>query len=247
MVHNFRGWLVATYLSNCSQFSIPLGYTDFSFCFAFQIASLEQATILSGTSDSHMSHVLRSGLAMSGAYERLPDRGPHRPRAASRLPTYTPYDGYPIPQRGHSTGLDDVDYGGLAHHDVGYAPPPYYVWNEDFADGQTYSFDDPPQYQATAPQYQPTAPHYQHAGHPGASSSQPYGPTSQHVDQSHPVGSQGFSEDSAFEDWAHRPDFVPQSTQTPPYTHMLRDRTTLRPPDCYTDEQRQRRQRGRRH
>ncbi|CAN1160646.1 hypothetical protein LINPERPRIM_LOCUS37703 [Linum perenne] len=224
--------------------------------FQGMIASLEQATILSGTGDSHMSHVLRSGLARSGAYEQLPDRGPHRPRAASRLPTYPPYHGYPIPQRGHSTGLDDVDYGSIVHSDVGYAFPPYYVCNEDFANGWTYSFDDPPQYQSTAPQYQSTTPHYQHPvpqfqhsgrGHPDASSGQPYEPTSQPVDQSHLVGSQGFSDDSRFKDWAQRPDLVPQATQTPPYTHTLRDRTTLRPPYCYTDEQRQRRQRGRRH
>ncbi|CAN1812599.1 hypothetical protein LINPERHAP1_LOCUS26574, partial [Linum perenne] len=89
-----------------------------------------------GDSDPRlMAHVLRSGLAISGSYERLPTRGPHRPRTASRDQTYPPYDGYPIPQRGSgASGADVVDFGGISHTDVGFAPPPYYYFDEAWAD-----------------------------------------------------------------------------------------------------------------
>ncbi|CAN1837496.1 Protein MAIN-LIKE 2, partial [Linum perenne] len=77
----------------------------------------------------------------------------HRPRAVSRDQTYPPYDGYPIPQRGPGGSSSDVvDFGGMSHSDVGFAPPPYYYFDEAWADPHTYSFDDPP-YQPTAPQY----------------------------------------------------------------------------------------------
>ncbi|CAN1849434.1 Serine/threonine-protein phosphatase 7 long form homolog [Linum perenne] len=150
------------------------------------VDSLEHATMLSDSSGDPrlMAHVLRSGLAISGSYERLPNRGPHRPRRVSRDQTYPPYDGYPIPQRGPGAGSDVVDFGGISHSDVGFAPPPYYYFDESWADPRTYSFDDPP-YQPTAPQYQPYVPR-----DPGASSSQQRGPTSQPVHDNQPPGSQ---------------------------------------------------------
>ncbi|CAN1128679.1 hypothetical protein LINPERPRIM_LOCUS22381, partial [Linum perenne] len=79
--------------------------------FQMMVDSLERATIMcmhKGNVDDDMGHVLRAGLAASGGYERLPDRGPHAPRWASHEQTYTPYEGYPIPQRGHFTRLDPV-------------------------------------------------------------------------------------------------------------------------------------------
>ncbi|CAN1756112.1 Serine/threonine-protein phosphatase 7 long form homolog [Linum perenne] len=211
--------------------------------FQGMIDSLEQATMLHDQGDSDprlMAHVLRSGLAISGSYERLPTRGPHRPRTASRDQTYPPYDGYPIPQRGSgASGADVVDFGGISHTDVRFAPPPYYYFDEAWADPRTYSFDDPP-YQPTAPPYQPYVPR-----DPGASSSYQR-PISQPMHGSQPPGSQVFSDDSGFEDWAQRPDADHHVVQTPPYGHMLRDRNTLRPPDTYTDDRPPRRQRGRR-
>ncbi|CAN1283466.1 Serine/threonine-protein phosphatase 7 long form homolog [Linum perenne] len=105
---------------------------------------LERATIMSEEiGDEKLSLVLRSGLAISGAYERLPNRGPHIPRPASREPSYAPYPGHPIPHRIHATGQDSVDHMARPHGDVGYALEPYYYWTGELADAGTYSFGEP--------------------------------------------------------------------------------------------------------
>ncbi|CAN1842889.1 hypothetical protein LINPERHAP1_LOCUS36974, partial [Linum perenne] len=63
--------------------------------YQMMVDSLERATIMCrdrGSEDDDLAYVLQGGLAAGGGYERLPERGPHPPREASREQSYVPYD-----------------------------------------------------------------------------------------------------------------------------------------------------------
>ncbi|CAN1162886.1 Serine/threonine-protein phosphatase 7 long form homolog, partial [Linum perenne] len=206
--------------------------------YQMMVDSLERATIMCrdrGSEDDDLAYVLQGGLAAGGGYERLPERGPHPPREASREQSYVPYDDFPTIRRAPTTGLDSVDHGGRPHSVIGYAPDRHYQWSEyptQFSGQAGASSSQPPGF-TTQPSFH--GQHYDRSSQPiyppppppqDTATPQPTCPAPQ-TGPSQQWSRQEYSEDDLFRDWGGEPTPPP-----PPRSHGLRDRATLRPPSA---------------